>query len=141
MKKDIYDYYRVNVPVNKTDEPVCECVIEKTDTVPAILQAIYSLDPVTRLPTGDVMCFLSSKTSPEVKQFIMDNLMVDVTSQQLPPIPDGLDDDTAFALQRQPDENVDSYRDRVSSFMEQQVNICNMAIENAKRSSSKESSE
>lgn len=136
MKKIMYDYFGISMPDNNPVEPVCGEVVECKDTVPAILQSIYALDPVTKLPTGDIMCYLSSQTPPEIKQFILDNLMVDTSSQKLPSLPDGIDDESVFALQRQPDENVDSYRNRVSQFMTQQVNIRNMAIENAKRQSS-----
>lgn len=97
------------------------------------MQAIYALDPVTRLPTGDIMCYMSPNTPPEIKQYIMDSIMIDTSSQALPPLPDGLDEDTAFALERKVGENVDVYRERINQFMQHQVNIRDMAIENAKR--------
>lgn len=108
-------------------------VVESSDPAKSILEAVYALDPVTRLPTGDIMCYMSSSTPPELKAYIMDNLMIDTSSQALPPLPDGLDEDTAFALERKNTESVDVYRQRITQYMEQQVTIRNMAIENAKR--------
>ena len=141
MKKDIYDYYKISVPKPLVMNSFEQEVVESSDSASAILQAVYALDPVTKLPTGDIMCYLCSTTPPEIKQFVIDNLMFDTSSHKLPPLPDGIDDDTAFALQRSPEENVDSYRSRINKYMQQQVTIRNMAIENAKRVSSSESVE
>lgn len=141
MKKDLYDYYKIQVPKPLDLNSIEEEVVENSDSSIAILQAVYALDPVTKLPTGDIMCYMSSTTPPEIKQFVIDNLMIDTSSQKLPPLPDGIDDDTAFALQRNPNENVDTYRSRIEKYMQQQVSIRNMAIENAKANASEPSKE
>lgn len=140
MKKDLYSYYGLPEP-KEVEIPDVQEVVENSDSSRAILEAIYALDPVTKLPTGDIMCYMASNTPPEIKQFVMANIMVDTSSQKLPSLPDGLDEDTAFALQRGSKENVDAYRSRINEFMQQQVNIRNMAIENAKRQTSRESAE
>lgn len=133
MKKEMYDFLGIEVPKPIDLDSIKFESIESSDSSRAILQAIYALDPVTRLPTGDIMCYLSSTTPPEIKQYIMDNIMIDTSSQKLPSLPDGLDEDTVFALERRNDESVDSYRSRINDYMSDQVRIRNMAIENAKR--------
>lgn len=80
-----------------------------------LLRLIFTTDEVTHLPTGDLQYFVSSKASPEVKKFILDNLMMDVSSAANPPIPTGLDDDLAFQLMRQHGETTESYANRLNS--------------------------
>lgn len=129
----MYEYLGIPLPKEIDPSTIKDEVVEDSDPNKAILEAVYALDPVTRLPTGDIMCYLSSTTPPELKEYIMSNLMVDTSSQALPSLPEGLDDDTAFALARKNTESLDAYRQRITQFMEQQINIRNMAIENAKR--------
>lgn len=137
MKKDMYDYMGLEVPKPIDLDSLKEVPVESSDSAKAILQAIYGLDPITRLPSGDIMCYLSSSTPPEIKQYILDNIMIDVSSHALPVIPDGVDEDTAFQLQRNQNESLDSYRSRISDYMSEQVRIRNMAIENAQREAPK----
>ena len=139
MKKEMYDYLGLAVPSAIDLDSLKPENVESSDSSQAILQAIYSLDPITRLPTGDIMCYLSSTTPPEVKQYILDNIMIDISSQKLPSLPEGLDEDTAFALERKNGESVDVYRSRINDYMSEQVRIRNMAIENEKRQVSKPS--
>lgn len=136
MKKEMYDYLGLVVPAAIDLDSLKPEQVELSDSSRAVLEAIYSLDPVTRLPTGDIMCYLASTTPPEVKQYILDNIMIDTSSHALPSLPDGLDEATAFALERKNGESVDVYRSRISDYMSEQVRIRNMAIENEKRKSS-----
>lgn len=139
MKKEMYAFLGLDIPSSIDLDSIKPENIESKDSSQAVLQAIYSLDPVTRLPTGDIMCYLASTTPPEIKQYILDNIMIDTSSQKLPSLPEGLDEDTAFALERRIDETADSYRSRISDYMSDQVRIRNMAIDNAKREASKPS--
>lgn len=139
MKKEMYDFLGLAVPSAIDLDLLKPDDVESSDSSQAILQAIYAFDPVTRLPTGDIMCYLASTTPSEVKQYILDNIMIDTSSQKLPSLPEGLDEDTAFALERKNGESVDVYRSRISDYMSEQVRIINMAIENEKRQASKPS--
>ena len=136
MNPNKSDYYRffgrpeVEIDLGTTEVPVCE----NTDASKATLKAIYSLDPVTRLPTGDIAMFLSDKTSPEVKNYILANLMVDTSAQAVGKLPDGLDEDTAFALERRPDESLNVWRNRVNNFMVANVENYNAGLEALKKS-------
>lgn len=134
-------YYGVPVPDADfvPERPKKEVVELSSDSSKGILQAIYAFDPVTKLPTGDIMCYMASTTPPELKEYILSNLMVDTSSQALPKLPDGVDEETAFALERHIDESLDSYRSRVESYMNKQVELRDMALENAKRQATKPS--
>lgn len=104
-------------------------VVEDTNTEKSLLDAIYAIDPVTKFPTGDIAMFLSDKTSPEVKQYIVSVLMGDTSSAALPPLPDGLDESTAFALERKfvngSIEPLHQWRSRVQNFMLDSVDTVN----------------
>ena len=136
LYKEEYMHY-FGIPVPDADfvpeRPERQVVESSDDGTRSILQAIYAFDPVTKLPTGDIMCYMASNTAPELKEYILKNLMVDTSSQALPKLPDGIDEDTAFALERHIDESLDSYRGRVESYMNKQVELRDMALENAKR--------
>lgn len=135
MKKEYYDYYGIPMPVRSTPDPVEQ--VENSDPMLPILKAIYASDPVTKLPTGDIMCYMSSNTPPEVKEFILKNLQMDTSSNVLPPVPEGIDEDTAFALTRQPKETLDSYRQRVNSFAQMNIEIAQRKIEDFKNQKDK----
>lgn len=135
MKKIYYEYYGIPMPVIATPDPVEK--VENSDSMLPILQAIYASDPVTKLPTGDIMCYLSSDTPPEVKEFILKNLQMDTSSAILPPVPDGIDEDTAFALTRQPKETLDSYRERINSFAQMNIEMAQRKIDELKKQSEK----
>lgn len=141
MKKSLYSYLGLPAPKQVDLDSIKQFEVESSDSSKAILKAIYALDPVTKLPTGDIMCYMSSATPPEVKQYIIDNIMVDTSSKRLPSLPEGLDDDTAFALERRVGESADSYRTRISNYMQEQVRVRDMAIENEKRQAAQQLAE
>lgn len=136
MKKEYYEYYGIPMPIVNAPEPVEH--VENSDPMLPILQAIYASDPVTKLPTGDIMCYMSSDTPSEVKEFILKNLQMDTTSNVLPPVPEGIDEDTAFALTRQPKETLDSYRDRINSFAQMNIELAQRKIDELKSKSVKD---
>ena len=99
-------------------------VIEHTGAADLILQQIYAPDPVTRLPSSDIMCFLSSDTPVEVKNFINQNLMSPVTAEQVGLASD-MDSDTIAELTRGVNEDSHTYASRVSAFMQKRVDEAN----------------
>lgn len=113
-----YDFMR---RAKQIESKVVECKVDETpvmenhDPSAPLLKVIYSVDS-SGLPTGDLKYYVSPKANPEVKKWILDNLMFDTSSAQNVKIPDGLDSDTAFALQRCSGESVESYADRINRF-------------------------
>ena len=120
-----YDFERQIVGDSLCKNPVIEReVVEHNGTANLILQEIYASDPVTRLPSSDIMCFLSSDTPNEVRLFIQQNLMSPVTAEKVGLASD-MDSDTIAELTRGVDEDSHSYASRVSAFMQKHVDEAN----------------
>lgn len=84
-----------------------------------LLDAIYSVNPLTKLPDGDLTIFMSKNTSPEIRDFISRNLMRDLTSETVDVARDGLSDDDVIRYSREIDEDIMSYRSRVMSLLKE----------------------
>lgn len=81
----------------------------------SLIRLIYSPDPVTKLPTGDLSYWVSDKVNPQIKEFILNNLMTDTTPSASRSLPDGISDDDAFELSRHFGESVNDYVDRLNT--------------------------
>ena len=120
-----YDFERQIVGGSLCEAAIIEREpIEHTGTADLILQQIYAPDPVTRLPSSDIMCFLSSDTPAEVRNFIQQNLMCPVTAEKVGLATD-MDSDTIAELTRGVDEDSHVYASRVSVFMQKHVDEVN----------------
>lgn len=79
----------------------------------SLFAQIYSVNPVTGLPQGDLAVFMSENTSPEVKRFIEMNLHQpynvdgDTSGRQ------GLTDDDVVAYMREMGESTHDYAKRM----------------------------
>lgn len=118
MKKENYksfDYARRYDPV-RSKCPVQEVNVDEENVVPkdSLLHTIYAPDPRTGLPTGDITYMVSDKVNPQVKQFILDNLMMDTSSAKTPSVPDGISDDALFELSRGHNESLADYVGRLN---------------------------
>lgn len=105
--KTIEDSFIPNVDVT----PVVD---KKKNESDSLLSIIYAKDSFN-LPSGDLQYYVNSKANPEIKKFILDNLMMDVSSVAAPKN-SAIDNDTAFALMRKDGESVDAYMERVNEF-------------------------
>lgn len=89
-----------------------------------LFNVIFSVDPITGLPQGDLAVFINENTSPEVKQYITQNLMLDVSSSAAPSVMakdlSSLDDDMINQLSRGSNESLSDYRDRMINFVKSQ---------------------
>lgn len=74
-----------------------------------LLTIIYAPDERTGLPTGDIQYYVSDRASEDVKQFILQNLMKDVSAAKNVANPQGLSDDALLELSRGLNESVDDY--------------------------------
>ena len=87
-----------------------------------LLDIIFSVDPLTNMPSGSIEQYLSDKTSDEVRTFIERNLLCDLpdTSSSLPSsLRDdlrNLDGDFIAKVARNPYEDRESYEERVSGY-------------------------
>lgn len=79
----------------------------------SLFEQIFTVDPVTGLPQGDLAIFMSENTSPEVKRFIEMNLHQpynvdgDTSGRQ------GLTDDDVVTYMRESNETVRAYAARM----------------------------
>lgn len=109
---DTFENYILYPEVKGIDE---NYVSENHDPQDSLLRLVYTLDERTLCPTGDLQYFVNPKANPEVKKFILDNLLMDVSSSAKPALPDGLSDDDIFALSRQNGESLDAYVERMNT--------------------------
>lgn len=98
-------------------------IVKKEDD---ILDFIFTIDPLTGFPNGDISQYMSEKTSAEVRDFISQNLMrehnddgsvLDLPSnvrEQFRELPDELLSD----LSRDRFESVEDYEQRINKFLE-----------------------
>lgn len=121
MRKDAYK--RIDALKNFNDElievlsaPVEGEKVEESSLKPAdsLLKLVYKRDERTGLPTGDLNYLVSDKANPEVKQFILDNLMKDVSSAKNISAPAGLSADDVLALSRNHNESIADYAARLN---------------------------
>ena len=113
-----------------SDELEKKVVVSPSD---AFLKLVYALDPVSKLPTGDLAYQMSDKANPEVKQWVLANIQVDTTSAQNLKAPDGLSDDDIIALTRSDKESVQAYAERVNVYLQNNKRLVEDAISRAKR--------
>lgn len=80
-----------------------------------LFDVVFAVNPVTRLPQGDIALFMSENTSPDIKRFIEMQLHKpmhldpDVKAADLPNVSD---DDIAY-FTRNVNESIADYRQRV----------------------------
>ena len=78
----------------------------------SLFAAIFTVNPLTKLPDGDLAIFMSEKTSPEVRMFIEQNLLRDVGEGESVQAAD-MSDDEIVRYSRKHGESVGDYRQRI----------------------------
>lgn len=98
-----------------------------------LFDMIFSVNPLTGLPQGDLAMFMNENTSPEVRQYISQNLMSDNSAGVAPTVKasdaDSIPDDVIVELSRRDGESLGSYRDRMIDYVKSQASL---VIENGK---------
>lgn len=89
------------------DKPVD--VVRSEDS---LFASIFTVNPVTKLPDGDLAMYMSDKTSPEVRMFIEQNLMRDL-GESSPVDSKDLSDDDIVKYARKHNESDGDYRKRI----------------------------
>lgn len=93
-----------------------------------IIREIFSVDPVSGLPKGDIQYYLSKDGNPDVKRWIENNLLTPrVVSGQS--TPEGVTDDMIAEMSRQRGESVEDYSSRLQSIYDE----CQQSIEAVKQ--------
>lgn len=92
--------------------------VENQDPNKSLFDIVFSVDPRTNLPVGDLSIWMSDKVSPEVKRYIEMNLHSPVSIDA-----DGsgeyrnLSDDDIATFTRSSDESISDYRSRLFDFV------------------------
>lgn len=88
-----------------------------------LLRNIFSIDPVTKLPSGDIAIFVNKNTSDSVRKYIQENLLHPMNADHdSSGYPDLSDDDIALYT-RSADETVYQYRDRLLSALKENSKV------------------
>lgn len=115
--------FAVGIPELEKSEVIDDfeypAAVEKASPSDAIIKMVYARDERTKLPTGDLRYYVSDKANPEVKRWILDNLMMDTSGAANPKIPAGMDDETAMIYQRNVGESTEAYVSRLQNLNEE----------------------
>lgn len=81
-----------------------------------LLDQIFAVNPVTKLPDSDIQVFMNKNTNDQIKKFIQDNLLADnggVSDSSKYDLPD----EVIAEYTRSSSESAYQYRDRIISLM------------------------
>lgn len=109
----------------ETCELVREYVEKATNAQDSLLELVYQIDERTGLPTGDLQYLVSDKANPQVKEFILANLMQDVSAAKNVAATYKMSDDDILALSMNKGESVEDYVARLNSSIERDVWMIN----------------
>ena len=97
-----------NHPCIIPDEPF----VDDNSEIANVLKEIFAVDDRTGLPQGEIAYYLSPDGNPQIKEWLLNNLMrtrgVSVGSSI-----DNLTDDMLEEFSRQPNESLGDYRKRI----------------------------
>lgn len=80
-----------------------------------LLNLIFSIDPITRLPYGDVQQFMSENVSPQIREYIRMQFLHPNNGSVIDT--HGLSDDDISELSRRSGEDSYAYRERMVSYL------------------------
>lgn len=103
------------IDVNIVDDVPEVPVVEVVDSpLKSILDEIFSVDPVSGFPKGDIQYFLSKDGNPEVKAWLESNLLQPMRENKT--LPDGTTDDLIAEMARRSGESTSSYAARLKGY-------------------------
>lgn len=82
-----------------------------------VLNEIFSVDPVSGFPRGDISYFLSPEGNPQVKAWLEQNLLQPRVKDSGTSI-EGVTDDMIAEMSRKSDESVSDYQSRLTSIFD-----------------------
>lgn len=113
--------------------PEYDNIIPESELKP-ILDEIFSVDPITGNPRGDIAYFLSKDGNPQVKAFIESALFSQRSDDSLRD-PENFSDDLIVEYSRKDNESVKDYASRLASYRDEAIKAYDKAkfeIENPK---------
>lgn len=119
----VFGFVEFRALENMHVSPLAESEIKKSDNKDSkenLFNQIYSVNPLTNLPQGDIAVFMNQNTSPQVRDFIVNELMRPDGSDKATSF-DGLSDDELYSLSRQHGEDIQAYKLRMFNVIRQSV--------------------
>lgn len=116
MRQDLAKYFGIYSDIDTTIQPVFpepEEDPEIDSDVKQLLDEIFSVDPLTGLPKGDLQYWLSKDGNPQVKNFIESCLLAPRNPNGMYE-PDKVTDDMIVEFSRGRDESLVDYTERLS---------------------------
>lgn len=116
---------RLDPQVGTFSTPVSTSPADTINSDSQLLDYIYSLDPVTSLPCGDLAVYLGDKANPEIRNFIEMNLLqphtdgksvVDIPQDVLNKMKSVIGDDDIVQFSRNHGESREEYADRMKLY-------------------------
>lgn len=137
MRRDcyvLYDYARRLTDKDGEEKREKDPDVDpRPDPKDSLLALVYAVDERTQLPTGDLQYLVSDKANPQVKQFILDNLMQDVSAAQNVSAKYDLSDDDILALSRNKGESVQDYAERLNASIDKDKWMIEQVISKTKK--------
>lgn len=113
MKKELYRHMSC---IMATDNDNClvpdEPYVEDNSEIARILREIFAVDERSGFPQGEIAYYLSPDGNPQIKEWLMNNLLR-ARGTSVGPMTEGVTDDMLAEFSRQPNETLDSYRERI----------------------------
>lgn len=116
-----------------------EVILKERREADNVIDMVFAPDPKTGLPCSDISMYLSSKTPPQVRDFIQQNIMGE--GLPLQKAPEGITDDDLHYLTRRGNETADEYAGRISRYMVTQKKQVSDSVVAARRSQAVRSSQ
>lgn len=120
----IEDYKRLshfkNIDVDYVDPVKEEPIADSDSTMFDILREIYSVDPISGLPKGDIQYYLSKDGNPDVKRWLETNLLQPRAISSGSSV-EGITDDMIADFARRSDESVSQYVERMASIRDSAI--------------------
>ena len=119
MKRSLAKYFACyqGVDTSKCDnEPYVEGPLDDSQ-LKKVLDEIFSVDPVSGLPRGDIQYWMSSEGNPQIKQWLENNLLKPCAKQSGTSI-EGVTDDMIVEMSRKANESANDYAARLASLYE-----------------------
>lgn len=115
MKKELYKNMSVCQGTDTSYYIPDPEYVEDNSEIANVLKEIFAVDKRSGLPRGDIAYYLSPDGNPEIKTWLMNNLMSSRGGSVGSSV-EGITDDMMEELSRQPNESIDSYRKRIYDY-------------------------
>ena len=125
MNKKEYKLFSQYIGLDNDPCTIPDPVPVKSDSdFDRILSTIFEVDPVSGLPMTDIAYYLSPNGDPQVREWLVNNLLQPRATASGKSL-DGVTDDMIHEFSRLPDESLDSYASRISSIRQEAIDYLN----------------